>query len=135
MMKSESMLNSVSYVLLLLWVGGSLAYYPGISNRRAFIGSAIVGISLVRSDNAGAAPTVSAQSAAPSADKPNPSRGAGENGAIGAAFKLQNEETNARLAKQGISLGSEKEQDDRLSNALSSFSYESSVGNKNKSKR
>ena len=53
--------------------------------------------------------------------------GQGENGAIGAAFKIQNEETNARLAKAGISLGSDKEQDQRLSDALSSFSYDSSV--------
>ncbi|GMI15917.1 hypothetical protein TrVE_jg8851 [Triparma verrucosa] len=54
-------------------------------------------------------------------------KGQGENGAIGAAFKIQNEETNARLAKAGISLGSDKEQDQRLSDALSSFSYDSSV--------
>lgn len=61
--------------------------------------------------------------------------GGTERSAETAAFNIQAKKTNARLEKDGFKLDTKEEEQARLSDAMASFSYESSTSGKKQNSR
>jgi hypothetical protein len=129
---------ALTTLLVLHGIGGVLSLSQDASSRRTFLkrAPAVASVSAacfflnLDEDESSSRPEIRFQAPVAAAFERR-DVGDKDRSALTAAYNIQAYKTNSRLEQSGFKLDTREEEQAKLSNALGSFSYESSITNKN----